>query len=326
MKRLLVVMIGLGLATAACNALRITSATATVPATQSPTDVPVLATPTHIPVDLSPAQRAAMSDLAQSLGVPVSEVNLVSTEAVTWPNGCMGVPRVGALCTQGQVPGYRLVLSAKGQQYEYHTNLDGSIIVPSEAMQVPGPAETAAIKQFVKNLGISESDVKLVSGAPVEWPDSCLGVALDHVMCAQIVTPGYIIVLEAGDKQYEYHTNNDASVIMPATPAMDWKQEGGIAGVCQSITVYLSGEVYGMNCAAGGDGRMAVLTSAQRQQLYTWIDTLANTAVDLSDPKGAADAMTRTADLMSGGTMPPTDAQKHAIFDFGQALYRQLYH
>ena len=112
---------------------------------------------------------------------------------------------------------------------------------------------------------------------------------------------------------------------MPGTLALNWAEQGGIAGLCENITVYLSGEVYGLDCRPGGDGRMGVLTSAQRTQLDTWYDTLANTMIDMSDPKGAADAMTRTADLFSSGPQTATQAEKQAIFNFGQALYRSLY-
>ena len=70
---------------------------------------------------------------------------------------------------------------------------------------------------------------------------------------------------------------------------------------------------------------MGILTAAQRTQLDAWYDKLANTTIDLSGPKGAADAMTRTADLFSTGSQPATDADKKAIFDFGQVLYHSLY-
>jgi hypothetical protein len=192
-------------------------------------------------------------------------------------------------------------------------------------MQVPGPAEDAVIKQLAHNLGIADKDVKLVSSAAVEWPDSCLGVAMEQVMCAQIVTAGYLIVLEAGGRQYEYHTNADASQITPAVPALVWKQEGGIAGLCQNVTVFASGEVYAMDCRAGGDGRMAVLTAAQRSTLYAWMDKLTTVTIDLSDPQGVADAMTRSADLLSHGTQTASDSDKHAIFDFAKMLYTQIF-
>ncbi len=238
----------------------------------------------------------------------------------------MGVQKLGMMCTQNMVPGFRIVLSANGKQYELHTNLDGSVIVPADmAMVTPGPAQQAAIKQLATNLGISESDVKLVSSSAVEWPDGCLGVAMPYVMCAQVVTPGYLIVLQAGGRQYEYHTNQDASMIVPATLAMHWSEQGGIAGICEDVTIYLSGEVYGMNCGPAGDSHMAVLTAAQRTQLYSWIDQFANTTIDLSDPKGVSDRMTRTADLMGKGQQVPNDSEKHVIFDFGSKLYQQMY-
>jgi hypothetical protein len=326
MKTLWIALFVASLAISACTgvpgALETPAPSAAAP---QPTEPPVLSTPTHIPVDINSAQRAAISSLAQSLGLPVEKVALVSSEAVTWPNGCLGVQRLGVMCTQNQVPGYKLVLRANGKDYEYHTNLDGTVIVPAEPMLAPGPAEETAIKQLAHNLGIAESDVKLVSSAPVEWPDSCLGVAMEQVMCAQIVTAGYLIVLEAGGRQYEYHTNADASQIMPAIPALVWKQEGGIAGVCQNVTVFASGEVYAMDCRSGGDGRMAVLTAAQRSTLYSWMDKLTAAPVDLSDPQGVADAMTRTADLLGHGTQIPSDSDKHAIFDFGKTLYTQVF-
>ncbi len=223
------------------------------------------------------------------------------------------------------VPGFKITLSANGKQYEVHTNQDGTSIAPQEALEVPGPAQQAAIKQLASNLGISEKDVKLVSTAVVEWPDSCLGTQLQGVMCAQMVTPGFLFVLEAGGRQYEYHTSQDASRIMPGSLAMDWNQEGGIAGLCENLTIFLSGEVYGLDCKAGGDSRMAVLTAAQRTQLASWADQFGTITVDLSDPKGMADGMTRTANVNGTGSKQPTEKEQHAIFDFGQQIYHSLY-
>ena len=322
MRSLRRVLIGIGLGLAACTA-RITPVS---PMNATPTLGPVAQpTSTHIPVDLSPAQRAAIANVAQSLGLPAAQVELVSTEAVIWPDGCMGIRRIGVMCAMNQVPGFRIVLSVGDKEYEVHTNQDGSIVVPAQAMQTPGPAQQAAIKQLATNVGVPDSNVRLVDSTLVEWPDSCLGVAQEGVMCAQMVTPGYLIVLEAGGRQYEYHTNQDASMIVPASLAMNWSQQGGVAGFCETLNVYLSGEVYGMDCRVGGDGRMAVLTAAQRAQLYAWIDKFGMTSIDLSDSKGAADAMTRKASLLGTGRAQASEADVHAIYDFGQTLYHSLY-
>ncbi len=282
-------------------------------------------TTTHVPVDIPAAQRAAIDTLSQSLGMPASAISVVSSEAVTWPNGCLGVTRIGVMCTQFQVPGFKIILSAGGKQYEVHTNQDGTSVAPSEAMQAPGPAEAVAAKQLATNLGIPVREVKVDSSTPIEFPNSCLGVSQQGVMCAQVVTPGYLIVLEANGRQYEYHTNQDASFILPASLGMNWTQQGGIAGLCQNLEVYLSGEFYGLNCKGGGDGRMGLLKASERKQLESWVDALSPTAIDLSDPKGAADAMTRLANLNGTGSQQATDAQEHDIFAFGQGLYHNLY-
>ncbi len=340
MKTLGMTLIGLSLILAACSANAgapppeatlanppvlgtPTQAPAEPTYTSTPTSGPMQGTPSA--VDQKAAERAAIANLAKGLGIAENQIAVVSTTELVWPNGCLGVQRLGVMCTLNQGPGFRIILSAKGLQYEVHTNHDGSVVAPEEPVQAPFSAEKVAIHQLASNLGIADSDVKVVNVAMVEWPDSCLGVAQQGIMCAQVVTPGYLFELEAGGRQYDYHTNGDASQIMPGSLAMDWAEKGGIAGLCENITVYLSGEVYGQDCRPGGDGRMGVLTAAQRAQLYAWTDKLANTTIDLSDPKGAADAMTRTADLFSSGPQTATQADKQAIFNFGQTLYRTLY-
>ncbi len=317
--------IGLSILAAACSATPGATSAATSAATDIPTNPPILATPTMGSNGQTPAQQAAIALLAKGLGIPATQVSVVASETVTWPNGCLGVQRPGVMCTMNQIPGFRFTLSANGAQYEVHTNEDGSVAAPQEPLLIPTQAQQAAVKQLATNLGISESEVKVVSVAVVEWPDGCLGVALQGVMCPQIVTPGYLFTLGASGRQYEYHTNQDASMIMPASLAMDWQLQGGIAGLCEGVTVYLSGEVYGLDCRPGGDSRMGVLTAPERTQLYAWIDKFSNTTIDLSDPKGAADAMTRTADLSGVGQVAPSKDDQRLIFTFGQQLYRSLY-
>src|SRR5512137_1783797 len=84
--------------------------TATLPPTEPPP------TPTHIPVDLTPAQLAAIRTLASDKNIPVEQIQVVSTEAAEWKDGCLGVVLPGVLCTQGTVPGFRIILSAGGRQ------------------------------------------------------------------------------------------------------------------------------------------------------------------------------------------------------------------
>ncbi len=173
-------------------------------------------TSTQSAADLSPAQRAAIASLSQSLNLSPEKITIASSESVTWPNGCMGVQRMGVMCAPNATPGFRITLSANGKQYEFHTNQDGSIIVPIEPMQAPSLAQDIAIKQLAAKLGAQESAISVVSNVAVQWADSCLGIATAGTTCAETITPGYLIVLEESGTQYEYHTNDDGSVILLA--------------------------------------------------------------------------------------------------------------
>lgn len=52
----------------------------------------------------------------------------------------------------------------------------------------------------------------------VTWPDSSLGCPQDGMMYAQVLTPGYLIQLEHGNIQYEYHSNKGTSLVSCENP------------------------------------------------------------------------------------------------------------
>lgn len=47
----------------------------------------------------------------------------------------------------------------------------------------------------------------LVSVEAVDWPDACLGAARADEMCAEVITPGYRIVLEQAGETREYRAS-----------------------------------------------------------------------------------------------------------------------
>jgi hypothetical protein len=286
-------------------------------------------TPTLVRGDLTWKQSLLVSRLSKELSLPVDQIVVASTEAVDWPNGCLGIQKMGVMCTQGIVPGYRFILEANGKQYEFHTNKDMTVILPVEAPAAAGAAEQMVIKQLAANLDLPESDISVVSSADVEFPDSCLGVAMPDIMCAQMVTPGRIIVLQAKGVQYEYHVTGEGDRIQPATLALIWKREGGIAGFCDSLTVFLSGEVYANRCKPESEGRMGtfknLFSSSEQSQFAQWVSELGQVNLDASDPAGVADRMVVTLSLFGQGNKQPSSSEQQTLFDFAQKLYQKLY-
>jgi hypothetical protein len=77
-------------------------------------------TPTVI-AEWSVPLSAAVDDLALRSGTHAIEI--VSVEPVDWPDACLGLAGPDEACAQVITPGLRVVLSARGRQYEYHTDL-----------------------------------------------------------------------------------------------------------------------------------------------------------------------------------------------------------
>jgi hypothetical protein len=266
--------------------------------------------------------------LSEKLNVAANKIKLVSTEAVTWSDGCLGIVRIGVMCTQAEVPGFKIVLEAGGKKYELHTNQDGTIAQIAEAAQGSPEIERQVIKQLAANLGLKESDISVASNTEVEYGDACLGVAIMEMLCAEMVVPGRLIVLEAKGIQYEYHTSADGRRVQPATIAFVWKREGGIAGFCDYMTVFRSGEVYSQQCRGNFDGRMGtfakLLSTQEQKQFSEWMNKFGETLAVAADPEGVADRMVITLQLYGSGSKQPTEAEQQALLEFAQSLYQKL--
>ena len=63
----------------------------------------------------------AKEDLAKRLGIPVEEIELITMEAVTWPEGSLGCPESGVEYIQVQREGARIRLRAEKRIYQYHS-------------------------------------------------------------------------------------------------------------------------------------------------------------------------------------------------------------
>ena len=60
---------------------------------------------------------------------------------------------------------------------------------------------------LAQRLNISIEQIQVVDIVPKDWSDSCLGISEAGVMCAQMITPGFLVILSSGTTRYEYHTD-----------------------------------------------------------------------------------------------------------------------
>lgn len=75
-------------------------------------------------------------------------------------------------------------------------------------------ALAAVLADLTTQTGVAADEITLVSIEAVEWSDTSLGCPREGFMYAQVITPGYLMVLEAGGEQYEYHTDQKNNVVL----------------------------------------------------------------------------------------------------------------
>lgn len=83
--------------------------------------------PSDAPTGLPENVQAAIDDLAERLSVPAADIQAGPLQAVTWSDGSLGCPTAGTSYPQVLTDGYLLVLTANGEDHEYHAGQDGDL-------------------------------------------------------------------------------------------------------------------------------------------------------------------------------------------------------
>jgi len=108
-------------------------------ATAPPENVPPAAlTP---PADTAEIVDLASGDLAETYGLAPNAVEVVSVEAIDWPDASLGCPQPGMAYAQVVTPGLRITLRAEGWTYTYHADLAGQVVLCAQT----GPADSTPV-------------------------------------------------------------------------------------------------------------------------------------------------------------------------------------
>lgn len=226
-----------------------------------------------------PAVTAARQALADLLALQPDAIAVAAYAPAEWSDSCLGLGGASESCAQVITPGYRVILKAGEKFYVYHTNQDGSTLRQELSPANLPQAAILARQELAATLGLQhELLVSIIKVEAVEWPDSCLGISSPDVMCAQVITPGYRVLLEANGRQYEYHTNETGSQIAPLqaqlpstgnSPVLTWQS---LSEPCQSIEISLRGASYGACSAAKLSG---ALLENRPAEMAAWVATFA---------------------------------------------------
>ncbi len=78
---------------------------------------------------------------------------------------------------------------------------------PTIVGEVPADLLTTLIADAAQRSGVDATAITLLRGTAVEWNDSALGCPQPDMAYLQVITPGYQVVLQAGQQTYDYHTD-----------------------------------------------------------------------------------------------------------------------
>lgn len=290
--------------------------------------------------------------LRQQLHLVEGQVTVVEVLPTDWSDSCLGVPLEGVACAEVVTPGYRVVLEVEGERYVFHTDQEGRALAlaagpaleirdaavvwtgeragrcrtatlgsqtvafgPCGGVLLGGayatPDRAAAFPHFVQTYASFEAETA-VGKVAFTGQGAAEASAADRRMIAEWAR---LAELEADGGR------SGASYGL----AFAWHREGGIAGFCDNLEVFVTGDAYAASCAGAdpedlGHGR---LTAAELERLYAWIDGLK--PFDRVDADEAvADAMTVRVVFSGAGAAEATGADHQAIQDFAARLFAGL--
>lgn len=161
------------------------------------------------------AEEEAINLVANQFGHDLSSIILLKTADKTWIDSCLELPNVGEECAPKAVPGYLILLYVDNQVFEVHTDEKSeNIRAINYLSQYLSPLEVS-IRYLSVTENLPAEEINVISFDPIEWPDSCLGVEQEGIVCAPVITPGYKITLDANGIPFEFHTDFYGSRLFP---------------------------------------------------------------------------------------------------------------
>jgi hypothetical protein len=71
-----------------------------------------------------------------------------------------------------------------------------------------------AVADAAARLGAPATQLRVETVQQREWGDSSLGCPQPGSFYAQVITPGYLVVISGGGKRLEYHTDTRGRAVM----------------------------------------------------------------------------------------------------------------
>ncbi len=188
----------------------------------------------------------------------------------------------------------------------------------------------AAQADLAASLGLAPEDVQVIDIEPREWTDSCLGLGSPAEICMTVITPGYLVRLNADGREYVYHTDADGKSLRRAGktgpaggagqadgPVIFWQREGGIVGFCDTLEISAKGS-YSLESCKGGT-LTGQLTESQLELLQAFKSGLMPFSHEAKD-EAVADSLSVRLVFNGNGSNAASPDDRRAIDAFAAEI------
>lgn len=172
----------------------------------------------------------AKKDAMVRFNLSEEDIKVDAVIPVEWTDTSLGYPEPGKESGKDYeiktIKGYTIFIIAKDKTYEYHSDysriappaypvpdLEDMPMIINKSQDVPGNILDLIKKDLKSKYNVSEQDIIVLRITPVTWPDTSLGNPQPGMSYAQVLTPGYVIVVTDGKKTYEYHTGLNTVIL-----------------------------------------------------------------------------------------------------------------
>lgn len=83
----------------------------------------------------------------------------------------------------------------------------------SSATQLPPDVQSAVLSDAAKRSSKTVAALRVTQAQKQSWSDSCLGLAQPGTACAQVIVPGWKVVVNDGQREWVYRTDESGKQV-----------------------------------------------------------------------------------------------------------------
>src|ERR1044071_3850411 len=93
------------------------------------------------------------------------------------------------------------------------TNVPATQINPDLENVLPPDVALNIQNQISQTLGVAVENIEITKVEKMDWPDGCLGLPEGNEVCAEAVTPGWLLTFNINDQVYKYRVDKTGTIM-----------------------------------------------------------------------------------------------------------------